>query len=420
MNRLRYGAAVAVLGVLLGAVPADAAAGDLDSTFGGDGIAVTAEPPIVDDRLDVVVQDDGKVVVVGEAYGAYLVARFTTDGSLDPTFSEDGWLKVTFRNADYARATAVGLDSTGRLLVGGKTGRGIGVTRIWPGGRVDRTYGDQGRALVPSSAGSYLNDLVVDPSDRVVFGGWRFTGSFEPNGGEMVVGRLTPDGDLDPTFRGGGLVAIDPPRDSAIEAIGLLADGRIVGAGSHAPHAGGSRTGLVRLWPDGRRDRSFGDDGIVSLDLAPGDEAATGLAVQAGGRVTVTGWSGGGARILLARLGPAGRRDPMFGGGDGVVVTDLGRGTEQGVDVVAVGAGRVAVVADMRGGFDQRAVVLRYGIDGALDPTFGGDGWTPVNPTTDPDAAQAIALAPSGDLVIAIGVPGPVGDQVGVARLLTS
>jgi uncharacterized delta-60 repeat protein len=407
-------AAGVVLFAVAGLVgPAAAAPGDLDPGLGGDGVVVDDGTPVVDgEGLDVAVQDDGKIVVVGEGFGGYLVARYTSAGALDPTFSDNGWVKVAFPRAEWARASSVDLDATGRIVVGGRTARGIGVARLWPGGHLDGTFGAGGRALLPNTGLGRITDLVVDPQDRVVFGGWRLTGRFEPDGTEMLIGRLTTDGDLDPAFHGGRIVVLDPPQDSSLEAIGLLPDGRIVGVGSVFVRNGSLLT-AVRLWPGGAREHTFGRNGIARIELGRGFETAQGLAVLPGGGLAVTGWSPDGRRLLLARLTAAGRRDTTFAG-DGVVTQDLGRGDEVGVDVVVDDAGRLVVVGDMRGGGDQRAVVLRYTPTGELDPTFGGNGWTPVNPTTDVDAAEAMALTPEGDVVVAISS----SDDIVLARLL--
>ena len=69
--------------------------GSLDATFGGDGIVLThfSSGAV---GLDVALQDDGKIVVAGAAHAeasdvwAFALARYETDGTLDPTFSGDG------------------------------------------------------------------------------------------------------------------------------------------------------------------------------------------------------------------------------------------------------------------------------------------------------------------------------------------
>src|SRR5688572_10523013 len=87
------------------------AAGDLDPSFGNGGIA-SFDYGDKDHGADVVVQRDGKVVVVGQTgplSGAeydLLLTRFNADGSLDPSFGDGGSVVTDFGGRDVARAAA--------------------------------------------------------------------------------------------------------------------------------------------------------------------------------------------------------------------------------------------------------------------------------------------------------------------------
>src|SRR5262249_57745816 len=90
---------------------ATAAAGGLDPTFSGDGRAITDLTPRSDWASGVVIQPDGKIVVAGEAgYGKgarFGVARYTTNGKLDPTFGGDGRVMTNLtKGIDLAYALA--------------------------------------------------------------------------------------------------------------------------------------------------------------------------------------------------------------------------------------------------------------------------------------------------------------------------
>ena len=89
--------------------PAGATPGDLDPSFGGDGIALSGLQDLdeFNAEFDVAVQADGKVVVVGNDADDVLVVRFGTDGELDPTFSDDGVATVDFDPTRPARQLRV-------------------------------------------------------------------------------------------------------------------------------------------------------------------------------------------------------------------------------------------------------------------------------------------------------------------------
>jgi hypothetical protein len=61
---------------------------------------------------------------------------------------------------------------------------------------------------------------------------------------------------------------------------------------------------LVRLRAGGKLDKTFGDDGVVRVDVAGRTDAAHGLALQANGKVLLAGetWAAGSPRFLVARL----------------------------------------------------------------------------------------------------------------------
>src|SRR4051812_4954882 len=97
MAWLRHGVA-ALLGTaalsLVAAGAAQAAAGDLDPNFSGDG-KQTTDFGARDTGEAVAMQPDGKIVVVGSTTpggdaGSFAVARYNADGTPDTTFSGDG------------------------------------------------------------------------------------------------------------------------------------------------------------------------------------------------------------------------------------------------------------------------------------------------------------------------------------------
>jgi len=70
-----------------------AAAGDLDTTFSGDGKFVTDFTTGDDLAYAVAIQADGKIVAAGRDAGSggrFALTRYSTDGTLDVTFSGDG------------------------------------------------------------------------------------------------------------------------------------------------------------------------------------------------------------------------------------------------------------------------------------------------------------------------------------------
>ncbi|MFJ3877761.1 calcium-binding protein [Streptomyces sp. NPDC090077] len=102
-------------------------------------------------------------------------------------------------------------------------------------------------------------------------------------------------------------------------------------------------------------------------------------------------------------LAAAGDLDPLFGGGDGIVVTDLSY-YEDVQDMVLQPDGRIITVGGVtpaEGGEDGSDFsLLRYTADGSPDPSFGTGGVVRTHLSPD-DAGHAVALQSDGRIVVA-------------------
>src|SRR5262245_37292985 len=92
-----------VLTWLISSQVVQAAAGDLDPTFGTGGTLMTDINRSTDLAQAVALQADGKLVVVGQTYKNndystedFVVARYNTDGTLDTTFGAGGRVRTDF------------------------------------------------------------------------------------------------------------------------------------------------------------------------------------------------------------------------------------------------------------------------------------------------------------------------------------
>lgn len=100
--------------------------GALDTTFNGTGTILTAVGGALASMAnDVAIQDDGKIVVDGSVLlsgseNAFALARYNTDGTLDPVFGTGGTVITTFGNLSDS-ATAVALQPDGKILAAGSS-----------------------------------------------------------------------------------------------------------------------------------------------------------------------------------------------------------------------------------------------------------------------------------------------------------
>ena len=152
----------------------------------------------------------------------------------------------------------------------------------------------------------------------------------------------------------------------------------------------GGDFGLYRSFAEGPRDESFGDDGWVTTDFG-GDDGVNAVALDPAGGIVAAGFSGG--DLAVAHYDSRGHPVRTFGD-EGRVIRSVGAAEDAAYAVAVQGDGRVVVA----GGSGSAMVVLRLGLDGSPDPTFGASGVVTI-PSDGP--ARALAAPPDGAFVVA-------------------
>jgi len=100
----------------------------------------------------VAIQSDGKILVGGYKNNGvstgedFVVARYTATGSLDKTFSGDGWISFTMGNTTDERVTAIAIQTDGKIVVVGPSGDRFAVARLTIAGVLDTTFSGDGKA----------------------------------------------------------------------------------------------------------------------------------------------------------------------------------------------------------------------------------------------------------------------------------
>jgi len=100
--------------------------GSLDLDFGEDGYAVETIGPFFDDARDMILQPDDKILITGYAAQAasdadFGLARFTADGVLDNTFSQDGKVITVIGSGESEdEAHAIALQPDGKIVIVGE------------------------------------------------------------------------------------------------------------------------------------------------------------------------------------------------------------------------------------------------------------------------------------------------------------
>ena len=414
-------ASVAVVSLAL-AAPAAAAPADLDPTFSGDGIEVT-DIGASDNSAGVVLQADGKVLVAGASSNGTSagtnvgVARYTAAGALDPSYAGDGTQTADF--GAFESGAAIALQADGKAVVVGRSGSDFLVARYTSDGLPDTTFSGDGVVVTDVAGGGAAdgaNAVAIQPDGRIVVAG-------SASGSGFAIARYTSTGVLDTTFAGDGTASAFTGSANAT-GVAVQSDGKIVVAGN--PTSPGGDFALARLEAAGTLDTSFSGDGLQTSDLGGFDQVG-GLALQADGKAVVAGTTfnqAGGAAFdsdfALARYDVAGTLDPTFAG-DGTTTTafpaaDPNRDLDSAVDVAIGADGAIVVVgsageSDTGTGFNANLIGLaRYDAAGALDPTFSDDGrqTTRIDTANQGDRGAGVAIQADARIVVAASTNVPL------------
>jgi uncharacterized delta-60 repeat protein len=341
--------------------------GSLDATFGGGAVTTDLAWEKVDLANDVVLQPDGKIVAAGIVETGvgdtrFAVVRYNSDGTLDTSFSGDGVTRADFSSGtDEAFGTA--LLSDGRIVAAGtadatSANPKFAVAVFTPDGALDKTFGGDGKVTTDLSSGlEGASDVAVQSDDRIVVAGESGSGSNR----KFALARYHTDGSLDPSFSGDGKVKIDVAEggDFAL-GVTIAPDGRILAAGGTGSDGSNPMFGLIRLATDGTLDHLFNDGGRVTTDFTGGSDYASGVAIQADGRVVAVGEAasdGSNSKFAVARYNADGTPDTSFSG-DGKTKNDFMPGEDGAADVAIQADGKI--VAAGRAGASGMFAVARY------------------------------------------------------------
>ena len=270
-------------------------------------------------------------------------------------------------------------------------------------GELDPGFGSAGLVVTElSDACTVAYDMRVLPNDKVLVVGY----SDQEGVNGPVLARFEPDGTLDASFAGGGVVelTLGPDNDAWLTAVDVDAQGAIVAAGT-VLGSGSRQAGFVmRFMASGLPDASFGTGGVVVLPFAE-EVVLYGVAAGDGGVVYASGDIIGGdaRRGVIFAVDPEGAFVPEFGGGLPLELA-LGHGWDYLRDLVRDGDGNLLVGGGISidVGGEVRAVpfVGRFTASGTLDESYQGGLSAFAMP--GPAFVSTIALDRDGGLVLGI------------------
>ncbi|MCU0426076.1 MAG: T9SS type A sorting domain-containing protein [Candidatus Kapabacteria bacterium] len=244
--------------------------GDIDTTFS------TPEGTEFMQRSveAIAVQSNGGIIIGGllRNYNGVTVpnfARLRTDGTLDSAFN------VALGQGFNGVVRSIAILPDGKMLVAGGftgfNGENVGcIVRLNANGTLDNSF--------RRNVSGFASAMTVQRNGSILVGGFLSGMASGTNIGNIV--RVLPEGDIDTAFAR----AIGTGASSAVRAIIVLNDDKILLAGNFSRFNGQETGRLMRLNPDGTVDTRFQD----AVGQGADDDVST-LAVQTNGLLLLGG-----------------------------------------------------------------------------------------------------------------------------------
>ena len=272
--------------------------GSLDNTFGNNGATAIqpAELFLAPASGGIALEPDGRILVAtahNEGGAARIVARLLANGQLDSTFGSNG-VAPTFGG------DSVAVVPNGNILVG----TGSVTSAYAPNGAVVKDFGIHGQTPgFANDAGGFVVPNNSATVTRIITAGTIFTDlnlmSLNSISGFLLV-SYNIDGTLDNAFGIHGGVTTPFPGNILARAIAvaLQRNGDIVAVGQTAlTDTGSSDFALVRYNPDGSVDTTFGNSGFVSTPFGTSVAFANTVLIQIDGKIIAVGNSNNGTTL---------------------------------------------------------------------------------------------------------------------------
>jgi len=267
--------------------------GSLDDSFGGGGMVTTDFLNDSADILNALDVSNDKIVAAGRSNGDFAVARYNANGSLDGSFSGDGKVTTLLGVNTFDTANAL-IQAGGKITVAGNSihpevncfstpatipsRADFAVVRYNSDGTLDTTFGGDGivttaiNHFAKANALTLQSSLMVRGPTKIVVAGSAsglsgncVSGLFSRTSSKIAVARYNPDGSLDTSFDGDGIVITSLSSGSdAATAVGVQTSlGRIIVSGYATPSPGNSDFAVVKYLDNGGLSTGFGTGGAV-------------------------------------------------------------------------------------------------------------------------------------------------------------
>ena len=282
-------------------------AGIPDGTFGSGGVVLDWRPDALTSFTDALMYPDGSTLRLSQIFRLPAGSRSAKISVLD---ANGGAGNVITIGDPFGFTTVqpmqVALRSDGKILVLVADG-GYFLYRFNSNGTSDTTFGVNGKVGIVFNkieGGAPVIQMIALSDGKILMTG--NAGPFDSanNANDFFIARLTETGNWDKTFGRAGFLRAPFAAGSTgrVRNALLQADGKILLCGTVTNSD--TDVWMARFRPNGRWDSTFGNNGVVVNDFAPGaPDIAKSIAVSADGKIRIAGEVGSPIQsFLVARF----------------------------------------------------------------------------------------------------------------------
>ena len=243
--------------------------------------------------------------------------------------------------------------------------RDLFLARYTTSGAFDNTFSGDGKQYIYTAFQGEISAIAQQADGKIVAVGYMTQNIDEPRAFAL---RLTTNGELDKTFAGDGVQWLDYSSNVLrLHDVAIQSDGKIVAVGESW-----SSMAVVRFSTDGTLDKTFDGDGRRFVAIGTEDTFGLSVALPGDGKIVIGGTcnDGGYNDIFVTRLKSTGATDFSCNGGLGAFRKDYGHSDYAGSLVLM--PNKIYLGGFINWG--QNQAVWRLTSEGKLDNTFSGDG----------------------------------------------
>ena len=423
-----------------------AKAGDLDKSFGNQGLLVTNIPGSGTWNSDsgyysnfnvvysLAEQSDKKIIATGTVYDVtssiYYLAliRYDLYGFVDTTFGKSGLVKTQFKSNTYNQGYSIALQNDGKIVVGGQTASAngtsyFGLVRYNKDGTLDEGFGLNGLVttlISTDDTNDFINTIKIDTNGNIIVGGGSniILSVTDNNHSYFTIARYTKNGILDNTFgdidtnstmaspnnKLGYVTPVFTSYDefSYITSITLDSSNNIFCSGTIQKPDSNFYFALVKYTSGGVLDTTFGDpNGATktgSAELNNVTYEISSIILDSNNNIICGGIDNNNNNdFILLRYTSNGVLDTTFGT-NGKVTTDINSGSADNLNSIAIDKNNKIICV---GKSNNSNAIARYTSTGVLDTTFGTNGIVTTSFSNNSiDQAYSVIIQPEDNKIV--------------------